>query len=249
MIAPAHARQLRRLPGRQEARRHRAERDPRLPRQARLLRLGGAARRRSDAELAEMQRASSTCTSWRSRTRTTATSGRRSRSTATRCSSCCTLVEVAGEELHVGEVNVFVGPNYVLSVRNRTEQGFLGRARALRARAGAAAHGSGYVLYALMDAVVDRYFPVLDALETELEAIEERIFANTSPRANIEALYDVKQKLMTLKHATGAAAGRGGQALRRARAAGLPGPGRVLPRRLRPPGAPEPVASTPCATW
>ena len=63
-------------------------------------------------------------------------------------------------------------------------------------------HGSGYVLYALMDAVVDRYFPVLDAIETELEEIEERIFANTAPRANIEALYYVKQKLMTLKHAT-----------------------------------------------
>ena len=53
-----------------------------------------------------------------------------------------------------------------------------------------------------MDAVVDRYFPILDAIETELETIEERIFANTSPRANIEALYYVKQKITTLKHAT-----------------------------------------------
>ena len=42
--------------------------------------------------------------------------------------------------------------------------------------------GSGYVLYALMDAVVDRYFPMLDALETELETVEERIFAG-GPRA------------------------------------------------------------------
>ena len=38
-------------------------------------------------------------------------------------------------------------------------------------------HGSGYVLYALMDAVVDRYFPMIDTLEDELEQIEERIFA------------------------------------------------------------------------
>ena len=34
-------------------------------------------------------------------------------------------------------------------------------------------HGSGFVLYALMDAVVDRYFPVLDELEVELEQVEE----------------------------------------------------------------------------
>ena len=113
------------------------------------------------------------------------------------------VVEIKGDELHVGEVDVFTGPNYVLSVRNRTEQGFLGvRARCER-EPELLRHGSGYVLYALMDAVVDRYFPVLDAIETELEAIEDRIFANTSPRANIEALYYVKQKVTTMKHATG----------------------------------------------
>jgi magnesium transporter len=36
--------------------------------------------------------------------------------------------------------------------------------------------GSGFVFYALMDNVVDRYFPLVDALETELESIEARIF-------------------------------------------------------------------------
>jgi magnesium transporter len=65
-------------------------------------------------------------------------------------------------------------------------------------------HGSGFVLYALMDAVVDRYFPVLEAVEVELEAIEERLFTRgASPRENIESLYYVKQRLTTLKHAAG----------------------------------------------
>ncbi len=110
-------------------------------------------------------------------------------------------VEIAGEELHVGEVDVFVGRNYVLSVRQRTERGFQDvRARCER-EPELLRHGSGYVLYALMDAAVDRYFPVLDAVETELEALEEQIFTGKSPRENIEALYYVKRKLMTLKHA------------------------------------------------
>ena len=113
------------------------------------------------------------------------------------------VVEVAGEELRVGEVSVFTGPNYVLSVRNRSEQSFLGVRTRCERETELLRNGSGYVLYALMDAIVDRYFPVLDAIETELESIEERIFANTSPRANIEALYYVKQKLTTLKHAAG----------------------------------------------
>jgi magnesium transporter len=52
-----------------------------------------------------------------------------------------------------------------------------------------------------MDNVVDRYFPVIDALETELEKIEEQIFEQNAARGNIQALYALKQKLMTLKHA------------------------------------------------
>jgi magnesium transporter len=111
-------------------------------------------------------------------------------------------VEVMGEELKTGEVDIFVGRNFVLSVRQRSEQGFLGvRARAER-EPELLRNGSGYVLYALMDAVVDRYFPVLDTVETELENLEEQLFTGVDPRRSIEALYYVKQKLNALKHAT-----------------------------------------------
>ena len=111
---------------------------------------------------------------------------------------------LATDEIHTGEIMVFVGPNYILTVRMRAERGFQDvRARCER-EPELLAHGSGYVLYVLMDAVVDRYFPILDAVETELERAEEQLFsAGGSPRANIEALYYVKQKLVTLKHATG----------------------------------------------
>jgi magnesium transporter len=112
-------------------------------------------------------------------------------------------VEPSGEELKVGEVNVFVARDYVLSIRNRSERGFLDvRARCER-EPELLRHGSGYVLYALLDAVVDRYFPVLDRIEEELEHIEEHLFTNRNPRKSIEALYYVKQKLATLKHASG----------------------------------------------
>ena len=112
------------------------------------------------------------------------------------------MIEAEGEELAVGEVNIFVGANYVLSVRRRARHGFTDvRARCER-EPELLRHGAGYVLYALMDAVVDRYFPILDGLETELEDIEERMFANQATRANIEALYQLKHKLMVLKHAT-----------------------------------------------
>ena len=111
-------------------------------------------------------------------------------------------IEIAGEELKPSEVHIFVGPNYVVSVRQHSEPGFADvRARAER-EPDLLKHGSGYVLYALMDAVVDRYFPVLDAIEAELEAVEGKLFSSTSPRDSIESLYYVKQRLTTLKHAT-----------------------------------------------
>ena len=110
------------------------------------------------------------------------------------------MVEVVGDDLRVGEVDIFVGRNYVLSVRHHAEKGFQEvRTRAER-EPELLKHGAGYVLYALMDAVVDRYFPVIDALEMELERIEEQLFSGSSPRENIESLYYVKQKLTTLKH-------------------------------------------------
>jgi magnesium transporter len=111
------------------------------------------------------------------------------------------LLEEDVEGLRVGEVDIFAGPNYILTIRSQAEKGF----QSVRARCEAEPEllklGAGYVLYALVDAVVDRYFPQLDALETELEGIEDRIFAGSSPRENVEALYGLKQKLGVFRHA------------------------------------------------
>ncbi|CAN5732004.1 magnesium/cobalt transporter CorA [soil metagenome] len=114
------------------------------------------------------------------------------------------LVElVPGEptQLNVGEVDVFTGTNYVLSVRNRSQKGFLGVRERCEREPELLRNGSGFVLYALMDAIVDRYFPILDEFETELELIEKDIFTKTAARVNIERLYDLKGRVMVLKHA------------------------------------------------
>ena len=107
----------------------------------------------------------------------------------------------ADGDLIVGEIAVFAGPNYVLSVRRKSPHGFQG----VRARAEAdpekLARGSGFVLYAIMDTVVDRYFPVLARLEADLEQLESEIFHGVPSASNIEAFYDLRYRLMVLKHA------------------------------------------------
>ena len=105
------------------------------------------------------------------------------------------------DEWQIGEVNIFAGPNYVLSVRNRSSQGFLGVRERCEREPDQLRQGAGFVLYALMDAVVDRYFPLVDALETELETIEDQIFDRGAGRANIERLYQLKHKVTVLRHA------------------------------------------------
>lgn len=114
------------------------------------------------------------------------------------------LIESGPEGLVVGEVHVFVGPRFVVSVRHRSQQHFLG----VRGRCEREPHllklGPGFVMYALMDAVVDRYFPLIDAVEAELELVEERMFEPHSDRhALVRRLFALKQRLATLRHAVG----------------------------------------------
>ena len=103
--------------------------------------------------------------------------------------------------LTVGELDVFVGRNYVVSVRNRSEHGFTEVRERCEREPELLKNGPGFVLYALMDAVVDRYFPVIDAFEDELDTIEQRIFTKGAARDSIKRLYELKQRLTLLKHA------------------------------------------------
>ena len=96
-----------------------------------------------------------------------ATSGRRSRSTATRCSSSCTR-----SSCDTGQRAPRRRGRHLRRSATTSSRSAIGRRRGfadVRARSEREPellrHGSGFVLYALMDTVVDRYFPVLDALE------------------------------------------------------------------------------------
>ncbi|MBP7915719.1 MAG: magnesium and cobalt transport protein CorA, partial [Giesbergeria sp.] len=101
----------------------------------------------------------------------------------------------------VGELAVFAGPNFVLSVRTRCAQNFMAVRQRCEREPELLQHGAGFVLYALMDAAVDRYFPLLDDFETELEDVEEHIFTPGAARGNIERLYALKRRTGMLRHA------------------------------------------------
>ena len=104
-------------------------------------------------------------------------------------------------KLELGETHVFVGARFVISVRHGSLKSHVG----LRTRCEAVPHflskGPGFVLYALMDFVVDQYLPIVEALEERLEGLEEEIFGDTFDRTTTARIYELKRDLLVLKRA------------------------------------------------
>ncbi|MBD0287550.1 MAG: magnesium/cobalt transporter CorA [Flavisolibacter sp.] len=100
-----------------------------------------------------------------------------------------------------GETHFFVGPNFIVSVRHGSSVSYA----QVRSRCENMPHllckGQGFVLYALMDFVVDQYFPVVHELETELERIEDSIFKEKPSRETTEKIYQLKRDLLEVKRA------------------------------------------------
>jgi magnesium transporter len=110
-------------------------------------------------------------------------------------------VQLAGDPRHVeyGETHLFVGRNYVLTVRHGSQVSHVG----LRARCEAVpkllAQGPAFVLYALMDFVVDQYLPVVETLDDELDLVEAEIFSERFGRGTTERIYRLKRDVLSVK--------------------------------------------------
>ena len=101
-----------------------------------------------------------------------------------------------------GETEIFVGPRYVVSVRHGASSLSYAEVRTrCEASPSLLTKGPAFVLYALMDFVVDQYFPIVDGLEDGLEALEEEVFGQTFNRETSERIYRLKRDLVDLKRA------------------------------------------------
>src|SRR2546426_5740170 len=100
-----------------------------------------------------------------------------------------------------GETHIFVGPRYILTVRHGPSLSYAEVRQRCESTPSLLRKGPGFVLYAIMDFVVDHYFPIVDALEDELDGLEEAIFGGTFSEATTERIYDLKRDLVSLKRA------------------------------------------------
>lgn len=111
------------------------------------------------------------------------------------------LVAYSDGVLKVGELDVFVGPRFVLSVRTHSERNLLGVRARLEREPELLELGPGFVFYALLENVIDRFFPAIDKMEEEFEQIEPLIFGRGTQRETLERLYALKQRVTEMRHA------------------------------------------------
>ncbi len=105
-------------------------------------------------------------------------------------------------DLTTANLCVFLGPHYVVSVR-RSDTGATGEVAArVAASPDLLARGPARLLHALVDASVDRYFPLLDRLDEFVDALEERVFVAQDPAIMREA-FQVKRVILSLRRHLG----------------------------------------------
>ncbi len=106
------------------------------------------------------------------------------------------------EIVETGEIMIFVGPDFVVTVRHG-DHGGLSRVRKRMDNTPAnCALGPYAVLHAIADHVVDHYLEVTDLVETDIDAMEENVFSPTS-ETDIEHIYLLKREVVEMRRAVG----------------------------------------------
>lgn len=104
------------------------------------------------------------------------------------------------DAVETGEINMFVGPQFVVTVRHGAGGGLHDARIALEGMQNVLAHGTSAVVYAVCDQIVDRYEEVAESLVTDVDEVEASVFA--SERTNDSArIYVLKRELAEMRRA------------------------------------------------
>jgi magnesium transporter len=96
------------------------------------------------------------------------------------------------EEVDFGEVSIFVGPGFIISVRQGITDLHGARLR-LEARPQLLEEGPASVLWAIVDKIVDDYAPVIEGLETDIEEVEQTVFSGSV--APVQRIYLLRREV------------------------------------------------------
>ena len=107
----------------------------------------------------------------------------------------------SGGEMNTDQTSIFLGSNFVLTFQERYGDCLgpvrerLRKGKGLMRRA-----GPDYLAYAILDAIVDGFFPLLEIYGEKIEALEEEVVVRPS-RASLERVHSAKRDLLTMRRA------------------------------------------------
>ncbi|MCW3491946.1 magnesium and cobalt transport protein CorA [Microbacterium sp. SSM24] len=105
------------------------------------------------------------------------------------------------ETVEFGELHVFVGPDFVVTIRHAESPDLARVRRRLENQPELLAQGPEAVLYAILDEVVDEYAPVVDGVENDIDEIEDALFGGGDPGLS-QRIYELSREVIAFQRAT-----------------------------------------------
>jgi magnesium transporter len=102
--------------------------------------------------------------------------------------------------LQLGELGIFLGKNYLVTVHSEPIRAIETAERLWRSWTDLAERGTGLLAYLLIDAVVDDYLPLLDTVSDRMDSLEDQIFADFQAES-LEEIFRIKKELLVLRRA------------------------------------------------
>lgn len=112
------------------------------------------------------------------------------------------LVRGEGWEVEPSELDLLLGRNWLVSAHSGPLPGFIENHHLHERIAGAVGRGADFLLYTLVDLVVDGYFPILDGIDDEIDDLEDRLLAGAGAE-DMNRLLALKRSLIHIRRAVG----------------------------------------------
>ncbi len=101
--------------------------------------------------------------------------------------------------IEFGETHIFIGSRFLITIRHGASLSYAGARARCEQNPSLMAMGPSYGLYAILDFIVDNYFPIVEEFKRELNELEQDIFAESFKKDTIQHLYELKRELTTYR--------------------------------------------------
>ena len=107
--------------------------------------------------------------------------------------------QFVGGKVEFGETHIFLGKRFLITVRHGASLSYAGARGRCEQTPELLALGPSFGLYAVIDAIVDNYFPIVESFQSSLRELEDKIFRDDFDRETTKSLYRLKRELVNFR--------------------------------------------------